>query len=247
MWCRTICGCSTRLSSTASQASSRLGCVKTNQFCCVARRRRRRRRHRCHVHHQHLKPPPAPRTPPSPPTLSCGRYQTRCVRTFPDGQGYALASIEGRVAIEYFSADDEAKKVTYACQPPKPNQRLTLAAAQTHHAATSHGITLPHLPPPPTTTTSQYAFKCHRVQQTVFPVNSIAFHPLHGTFATGGKLRTKGDSSRPRPPPYSPFPPRQSNSQPGTTRQPPQPLATCSLPPTFDRQPTTTPQAVMVS
>jgi len=69
------------------------------------------------------------------------KYQTRCVRTFPDGQGYALASIEGRVAIEYFSADDEAKK---------------------------------------------YAFKCHRVQQTVFPVNSIAFHPLHGTFATGG-------------------------------------------------------------
>ena len=32
----------------------------------------------------------------------------------------------------------------------------------------------------------KYAFKCHRVGDTVYPVNAIAFHPLHGTFATGG-------------------------------------------------------------
>lgn len=36
----------------------------------------------------------------------------------------------------------------------------------------------------------KYAFKCHRLnvagQDTMFPVNTIAFHPLHGTFATGG-------------------------------------------------------------
>jgi len=36
----------------------------------------------------------------------------------------------------------------------------------------------------------KYAFKCHRktcdgVEQ-IFPVNAIAFHPDHGTFATGG-------------------------------------------------------------
>jgi len=69
------------------------------------------------------------------------KYQTRCLRCFPDGEGFAVASIEGRVAIEYFDPDAEAKK---------------------------------------------YAFKCHRVGNTVFPVNSIAFHPGHGTFATGG-------------------------------------------------------------
>jgi cell cycle arrest protein BUB3 len=32
----------------------------------------------------------------------------------------------------------------------------------------------------------KYAFKCHRVAETVYPVNAIAFHPTLGTFATGG-------------------------------------------------------------
>ena len=36
----------------------------------------------------------------------------------------------------------------------------------------------------------KYAFKCHRQQiedvDVVYPVNALAFHPIHGTFATGG-------------------------------------------------------------
>ena len=36
----------------------------------------------------------------------------------------------------------------------------------------------------------KYAFKCHRRSEAgrdlVYPVNAIAFHPLFGTFATGG-------------------------------------------------------------
>merc|ERR1712232_64627 len=37
----------------------------------------------------------------------------------------------------------------------------------------------------------RYAFKCHRVKsedggEVVHPVNAVAFHPVHGTFATGG-------------------------------------------------------------
>ena len=36
----------------------------------------------------------------------------------------------------------------------------------------------------------KYAFKCHRQQQdgidVVYPVNALAFHPVHGTFASGG-------------------------------------------------------------
>jgi len=75
------------------------------------------------------------------------KYQTRCVRCFPNGLGYAAASIEGRVAMEYFSQDAE-------------------------------------------TQAKKYAFKCHRRveggKEYVYPVNTIAFHPLHGTFATGG-------------------------------------------------------------
>lgn len=36
----------------------------------------------------------------------------------------------------------------------------------------------------------RYAFKCHRKSEAgrdiVYPVNAIAFHPIYGTFATGG-------------------------------------------------------------
>jgi cell cycle arrest protein BUB3 len=36
----------------------------------------------------------------------------------------------------------------------------------------------------------KYAFKCHRQtvegQDVVFPVHALAYHPIHGTFATGG-------------------------------------------------------------
>ncbi len=32
----------------------------------------------------------------------------------------------------------------------------------------------------------RYAFKCHRSNDIVYPVNAIAFHPTFGTFATGG-------------------------------------------------------------
>jgi len=31
-----------------------------------------------------------------------------------------------------------------------------------------------------------YAFKCHRQNDTVYPVNCLEFHPTYGTFATGG-------------------------------------------------------------
>lgn len=41
------------------------------------------------------------------------KHQTRCIRTFPDGTGYALSSVEGRVAIEYFDPSDEVQKQKY--------------------------------------------------------------------------------------------------------------------------------------
>ena len=38
---------------------------------------------------------------------------------------------------------------------------------------------------------NRYAFKCDRVKdpdigELIYPVNAIAFHPMHRTFATGG-------------------------------------------------------------
>lgn len=43
------------------------------------------------------------------------KYQTRCVRVFPDGSGFAISSIEGRVAIEYFDPQMEVPPT-----PPSP-------------------------------------------------------------------------------------------------------------------------------
>jgi len=62
---------------------------------------------------------------------------------FANFSGYVLASVEGRVAVEYFDLS-------------------------------------------PAVQAKRYAFKCHRQGDLVFPVNAVAFHPTHGTFATGG-------------------------------------------------------------
>ena len=37
------------------------------------------------------------------------KYQTRCVRCHPDGTSFAVASIEGRVAMELFDQSEEAQ------------------------------------------------------------------------------------------------------------------------------------------
>jgi cell cycle arrest protein BUB3 len=77
------------------------------------------------------------------------KYQTRCIKAFPNKLGYVLSSIEGRVAVEYIDVDPEMQK-------------------------------------------RKYAFKCHRIkdenlgQEFIYPVNAIAFHNQHSTFATGG-------------------------------------------------------------
>ncbi|KAK1939534.1 WD domain/ mitotic checkpoint protein [Babesia divergens] len=76
------------------------------------------------------------------------KFQHRSLKCFPDGKGFAMGSIEGRVAWEYFSKAPEV-------------------VAQ------------------------QYAFKCHRNKissdsDVAYAVNAIDFHPLFGTFVTGG-------------------------------------------------------------
>ncbi|XP_046844256.1 mitotic checkpoint protein BUB3-like [Xenia sp. Carnegie-2017] len=42
------------------------------------------------------------------------KYQTRCIKAFPNKQGYVLSSIEGRVAVEYFDPSPEVQKTKYA-------------------------------------------------------------------------------------------------------------------------------------
>ncbi|KAI4880734.1 hypothetical protein NFI96_004430 [Prochilodus magdalenae] len=51
------------------------------------------------------------------------KYQTRCIRAFPNKQGYVLSSIEGRVAVEYLDPSQEVQKKKYAfkCHRLKEN------------------------------------------------------------------------------------------------------------------------------
>mmetsp|Transcript_22026 Transcript_22026/g.26498 ORF Transcript_22026/g.26498 Transcript_22026/m.26498 type:complete len:371 (-) Transcript_22026:204-1316(-) len=87
------------------------------------------------------------------------KHQTRCLAPFPNGMGFAISSIEGRIAIEYF------------------DQAHNIAPDTTDAILDGVGGTPANL---------KYAFKCHRDNQgIVYPVNALAFHPL-GSFASGG-------------------------------------------------------------
>jgi mRNA export factor len=84
------------------------------------------------------------------------RYQTRAISCFPEGDGYAIGSIEGRVAIKYVDLNKQ----------PEINQETKSM-----------------------NTTNDFAFRCHRTgdnQSEVYPVNTIAFNQVWGTFTTGG-------------------------------------------------------------
>ncbi|GJT60086.1 mitotic checkpoint protein BUB3.1 [Tanacetum coccineum] len=45
------------------------------------------------------------------------KYQTRCVRCYPNGTGYALSSMEGRVVMEFFELTEagQSKKYAFKC------------------------------------------------------------------------------------------------------------------------------------
>jgi len=51
------------------------------------------------------------------------RFQTRCIRLFPNKEGYVMSSIEGRVAVEYLDPDPEIQKRKFAfkCHRNKEN------------------------------------------------------------------------------------------------------------------------------
>merc|ERR1711953_515985 len=51
------------------------------------------------------------------------KYQTRCLRCFPNKSGYVVSSMEGREAVEYLETSAEAQKKKYAfkCHRMKEN------------------------------------------------------------------------------------------------------------------------------
>jgi len=58
-------------------------------------------------------------------------------------------------------------------------------------SSTEGRVAMEFVDPSPETQKGKFAFKCHRTtnergQSIIFPVNTLAFHPIHGTFLTGG-------------------------------------------------------------
>lgn len=54
------------------------------------------------------------------------RYQTRCLRCYLDATGYAMGSVEGRVAMEYYDMSENVQ-VSHTCfrMPRVPTEQLT--------------------------------------------------------------------------------------------------------------------------
>jgi len=95
------------------------------------------------------------------------KCQTRVVKCFHNGQGFGVASIEGRCAIRHAARDRDTSYAGVMCAVLLPG----------HHARLWCFLCSPQ----------SFAFKCHRVQSSINAVNSIAFHPVHqDTFATCG-------------------------------------------------------------
>ncbi|XP_049850727.1 mRNA export factor-like isoform X2 [Schistocerca gregaria] len=73
------------------------------------------------------------------------RYQVRCISCFPDSTGFAMGSIEGRVALHYIDGSTDAQGKS-----------------------------------------KDFNFKCHRLNDVVYGINTVLFNKQYGTLLTGG-------------------------------------------------------------
>lgn len=87
------------------------------------------------------------------------KYQTRSVSISPDNASFTVSSIEGRIAVDYF--------------PP-----IITSNPLKHAMAIAAGSASATAPPPLAHSHVPYAFKCHRVSSTVFPVNQVLHLPI---------------------------------------------------------------------
>ncbi|EPY79998.1 mRNA export factor [Camelus ferus] len=111
------------------------------------------------------------------------KHQHRCVAIFKDKQnkptGFALGSIEGRVAIHYINPPNPAKdNFTFKCH--RSNGTNTSAPQDIYAARLGPGLLID---------SGSLASFCDRRAASsgeMITVNGIAFHPVHGTLATVG-------------------------------------------------------------
>lgn len=99
------------------------------------------------------------------------KYQHRCVAIFRDKKkiptGYALGSVEGRVAIQYVNSTNPKDNFTFKCHRSNgaPNGYQVMTRCFFNK------------------TCCYYLFV---FLKDIYAVNDIAFHPVHGTLATVG-------------------------------------------------------------
>jgi cell cycle arrest protein BUB3 len=87
------------------------------------------------------------------------KFMTRSIACMPNDAGFASSSIEGRIAVEWFDPSEasQARKYAFKC-----------------HRQAASSLTTPSNPDVPDGT------------DIVYPVNALVFHPVHGSFASGG-------------------------------------------------------------
>lgn len=92
-------------------------------------------------------------------TVSPLKWQTRSVACYPQGNGFAIGSIEGRCAIQYIDDNEQSKfGFSFRCHRKTPNSNTTSALRTT----------------------------ISNTESQIYSVNSICFHPVYGTFSTAG-------------------------------------------------------------
>ncbi|CRK19544.1 hypothetical protein BN1723_011919 [Verticillium longisporum] len=167
------------------------------------------------VHIYDLTPIPALFSASSPPEIkpwqqreSSLKFLTRAVSCMPNDAGYATSSIEGRVAVEWFedSPESQARKYAFKChRQAAPADENGAGAgdivypvnALAFHPVIEGRVAVEWFEDSPESQARKYAFKCHRqaapadengagAGDIVYPVNALAFHPVYGTFASGG-------------------------------------------------------------
>lgn len=90
------------------------------------------------------------------------KWQTRTVLCYPQGNGFAVGSIEGRCAIQYIDDAEQSKfGFLFRCHRKTPGQAGTAGVGARVGSAAANEL-------------------------HIYAVNLIAFHPGYGTFSTAG-------------------------------------------------------------
>ena len=92
-------------------------------------------------------------------TVSPLKWQTRTVACYPQANGYAVGSIEGRCAIQYIDESEQSKfGFSFKCHRKTVNNASTTTSLRSSALSENHA----------------------------YAINSISFHPIYGTFSTAG-------------------------------------------------------------